>query len=119
MKKDIKRSVFVGVIMLVLMLLAIFIHTKTLDTFVWKGAQVWIEVCYPGGADITVYKCEDAGCIDKNTIFSVISDSSPTKAFIILKATGLYAITNGDDYREFIVTRMSPDRYEYFGCDGK
>lgn len=126
MKKSIdKRQIFVVAMLVLLIPIAFWAHIRSDDSTSpfqpsWEGNNVFIEVCYPEGANISVYKCSDEECRgEKQVVFNVISDSSPTNVHIKLRTTGFYAVTDVREYRKFIVTRRSPDRYEYFGCSGK
>ena len=121
MKKNTRIAIVVAVI--TILATALFIRMETMsDVFVWKGAKVWVDVCYPTGADIKVSKCEDYiygdTCVNPDILFRFNSDT-PMKIYFELHSTGVYSITDGNGYKDFLVTRRSPDRHEYFGCESE
>ncbi len=127
MKKTTKKQLFVVAMLMMLVPLAFLAHIKSLKSAVWDGNDVIIKVCQPGEPEIEVGRCQDADCTDKQILLSVSSknlNSNITKAHIKLQTTGLhyiivgeYSQPNSGEYKEFIVTKRSPDRYEYFGCE--
>jgi len=78
--------------------------------------ELRIKVCYDS-ADIQVFKCEDYknGCINPKLIQRVISASPNAQLYTVL-TSGIYAITDGREYREILVNRAHNNIYETFGC---